>query len=154
MKNEKSFLIFCQIVNTNICWTILNAFLGVGEIRAGCSLRIKLKLNLIKKKPSNQIQILKFHICYTRASMHNIRPASQMWPAEALCLSEPPNFCIFCLLLWLKKHPLNVLKLINFGPLICKKAFFCPQLDLSCAPLYKGVPMIFMWDQLIFKWFN
>jgi hypothetical protein len=61
---------------------------------------------------------------WSKAGMHNIRPAVQMWPMEDFNLAHnTPNFvyidCCFD-----KKHPLNVLKHNNFGLWICKKKFW------------------------------
>jgi len=56
-----------------------------------------------------------------KPGMHNIRPAGQMWPAEAFNLArELPNFVYFASFFG-KQHPLNLLKHINFGPWICQK---------------------------------
>jgi len=55
-------------------------------------------------------------ILYSNSGMHNIRPA------EAFNLArETPNFVYFAS--FRKKHPLNVLKHIIFGPWICQKKF-------------------------------
>jgi len=52
---------------------------------------------------------------YLNTGMHNIWPAGQMWPAEAFNLArETPNFLHFASFFG-KKHPLSVLKHINFG---------------------------------------
>jgi hypothetical protein len=64
--------------------------------------------------------------------MHNIRPA------EAFNLArEALNFVYF--LVYLKKHSLNVLQPINFGPWISKKIFWPAVKFKLCTTVLKRV---------------
>jgi hypothetical protein len=100
---------------------------------------------------SNQTLIVSKHIwhCYARylshelassiPDMHNIRPAGQMWPAEAFNLArEAPNFVYFACFfdkntLWMCYN----LWILALG--YVKKIFLGPPWDLSCAPLLYSI---------------
>ena len=66
--------------------------------------------------------------------MHNIRPAGQMWPADAFNLARQALKFVF-LAYFLDNYTLRVGKNISFWPLSTAKIFFGPPGDLSCAPL-------------------
>jgi len=60
------------------------------------------------------------------AGMHNIRPAGQMWPAEALNLARQPlvKINIISVTLYLSKFCIQI---DNFGPHDCVKKNFGPR---------------------------
>jgi len=60
-------------------------------------------------------------LCF-KPGMHNILSASQMWPAKTFNLAIKPKILLLLLLSLIKKHSVNVLKHINFGP--CQKFVF------------------------------
>ncbi len=66
--------------------------------------------------------------------MHNIRPAGQMWPAEAFNLArETPIW--FILLLPLIKTPFECVKTYQLWPLDMSKKFFWPAMRFElCTP--------------------
>jgi len=72
----------------------------------------------------------------SKAGMNNIRPAGQMWPAEAFNLArKTPNFVYFASFFW-KKTPFECVKTYHLWPLDMSKKNLGPPWDLSCAPLF------------------